>query len=63
MSRAGLRRTILAALLLVGPALSGATLAAVNLVATKTATDDNGGSPRPTPSSSPTPAPRRRPTS
>ena len=47
MSRAGLRRTILAALLLVGPALSGATLAAVNLVATKTATDDNGGSPRP----------------
>src|SRR3989475_6551231 len=47
MSRAGLRRTILAALLLVGPALSGATLAAVNLVATKAAADDNGGSPRP----------------
>jgi len=47
MSRAGLRRTMLAVLLLLGPAVSGVTLGAVNLVATKTATDDNGGSPRP----------------
>src|SRR3989442_11305988 len=47
MSRARLRRTILAALLLLGPAVSGPAFAAVNLVATKTATDDNGGSPRP----------------